>query len=65
MTCGETVIRAGIVTQVLSEELARSGARLLTAGAHGRVGQARALLGSVATDLLRAAPCDVLIARPG
>lgn len=36
---------------------------LLTAGAHGPVGASRALLGSVATDLMRAPPCDVLISR--
>ena len=62
--CGPTVIAPGSVTQVLSEQLAATGASLITAGAHGRVGQGRALLGSVATDLLRQPLCDVLIARP-
>lgn len=64
-TCGPTVIAPGSVTQVLAGQLAATGASLITAGAHGRVGQGRALLGSVATDLLRTPPCDVLIARPG
>jgi len=63
--CGPTVISPGSVTQVLADQLAATGASLITAGAHGRVGQGRALLGSVATDLLRQPPCDVLIARPG
>lgn len=36
---------------------------LLTAGAHGKVGASRSLLGSVATDLMRSPPCDVLISR--
>ncbi|THH38965.1 hypothetical protein E4Z66_05250 [Aliishimia ponticola] len=36
---------------------------LITAGAHGRVGAARSYLGSLALDLMRNPPCDVLIAR--
>ena len=36
---------------------------LITAGAHGRVGSARSLLGSFALDLMREPPCDLLIAR--
>ncbi len=36
---------------------------LLTAGAHGPVGSGRPLLGSVASDLMRNPPCDVLIGR--
>ncbi|WP_420567049.1 universal stress protein [Thalassovita sp.] len=40
-------------------------AQLITAGAHGRAGDYRALLGSLANDLLRDPPCDVLIARKG
>lgn len=36
---------------------------LVTAGAHGEVGSGRSLLGSVATDLMRNPPCDVLIGR--
>jgi nucleotide-binding universal stress UspA family protein len=36
---------------------------LVTAGAHGRVGAARSYLGSIALDLMRDPPCDVLIAR--
>ncbi|MGI3184324.1 universal stress protein [Nioella aestuarii] len=62
--CGPTVIAPGSVSQVLAAQLAATGASLITAGAHGRVGQGRALLGSVAADLLRQPPCDVLIARP-
>ncbi|MGH1353611.1 MAG: universal stress protein [Thalassovita sp.] len=41
----------------------QGGAQLITAGAHGRAGDHRALLGSLANDLLRDPPCDVLIAR--
>lgn len=41
----------------------QGGAQMITAGAHGRTGAHRALLGSLANDLLRDPPCDVLIAR--
>lgn len=64
-TCGATVIVPGSVLQALADQIKATGASLVTAGAHGRVGQSRALLGSVATDLLRQPPCDVLIARSG
>lgn len=39
-------------------------ADLILLGTHGRKGVARALLGSVAEDVLRHAPCGVLVARP-
>lgn len=39
-------------------------ADLITVGAHGRVGAAPALLGSLSIDLMRDPPCDILIARP-
>lgn len=39
-------------------------ADLITVGAHGRPGAHRAFLGSLATDLLRDPPCDILVARP-
>ncbi len=62
--CSETLILPGSVIMTLTQNIHSSGAHLVTAGAHGRVGQGRALLGSVASDLLRMPPCDVLIARP-
>lgn len=61
--CGATVIEPGSVMKVLADQIKATGASLVTAGAHGRVGSARAILGSVATDLVRMPPCDVLIAR--
>ncbi len=48
----------------LVEELTRDGSYdLITAGAHGRVGAARSILGSLALDLIRNPPCDVLLTR--
>ena len=51
--------------QLLVRDRAGQGrADLIAMGAHGRVGAARAILGSVSTDLMRDPPCDLLIARP-
>lgn len=63
--CGDTRILPGSPLEVLGRETRATGAALICAGAHGRVGQGRALLGSVATDLMRFPPCDLLIARAG
>jgi nucleotide-binding universal stress UspA family protein len=40
------------------------GCELIVMGTHGRTGLRRALLGSVAEDVLRHAPCPVLTVRP-
>lgn len=56
-------IRAGAVTTVIAEEVARRGTDLLVLGSHGRGGIARALLGSVAAKLVHEPPCDVLVVR--
>lgn len=37
---------------------------LICVGAHGRVGAAPSILGSLSTDMMRDPPCDVLITRP-
>ena len=49
--------------EVLLASASQLDADLLVAGTHGRAGIARAALGSVAQDLLRQAPCDVLVAK--
>lgn len=43
---------------------AERGVDLIAAGTHGRAGLERLLLGSVATSLIRTAPCWVLVAPP-
>ncbi len=63
-TCGATRILPGSALEVLGTQARETGATLICAGAHGRVGQGRPLLGSVVTDLMRFGPCDLLIARP-
>lgn len=57
-------LRMGEPQMALREEAAAFGADLIVLGTHGRKGVTRALLGSVAEDLLSAPPCDVLIAVP-
>lgn len=64
----DTLTSDSIIVQApakgLVQESTRGGAYdLITAGAHGRVGAARSYLGSIALDLMRDPPCDVLIAR--
>ncbi|MES1943605.1 universal stress family protein [Salinisphaera sp. PC39] len=58
------VIREGDSRSVLRQEVRDREADLLVIGSHGRAGIAYALLGSVAEDLLRDPPCDVLVVKP-
>lgn len=57
------IVRGDPRTAILGE-VGRRRADFLSVGTHGRSGVAHALLGSVAEWLVRAAPCDVLVARP-
>lgn len=45
------------------EHAKEAGAGLICMATHGRTGLARALLGSVAEEILRHAPCPVLVRR--
>ncbi|MBN2905559.1 MAG: universal stress protein [Rhodobacteraceae bacterium] len=56
-------IAEGAAHMVLNAQLDRVKPDLLALGAHGRAGAAPTLLGSLANDMMRAPPCDVLIAR--
>jgi len=57
------VLRLGDVRQVVRQEVERIKPDLLALGTHGRTGIANALLGSVAEDVLRDPPCDVLAVK--
>jgi len=59
-----TRIETGTAYGVLKRVAEELGAQMICVGAHGRVGAAPAFLGSLASDLMRDPPCDVLIARP-
>ena len=61
---GETEILEGSPYPMLRALADKGGVDLIAVGAHGRVGSARAILGSLSVDLMRDPPCDVLIARP-
>lgn len=54
------LVRRGLVREVVEAEVQRLRPDLLVIGTRGRKGVMRALLGSVAEDLLRHPPCDVL-----
>lgn len=60
----KAILRAGGPEPVLLQEIVRLDADLVALGTHARSGIAHALLGSVAAQVLRNAPCDVVIARP-
>jgi nucleotide-binding universal stress UspA family protein len=58
------VIREGDARRVILDVAGEQDADLLALGTHGRSGLAHVLLGSVAEAVIRAAGCDVLVARP-
>lgn len=55
--------RAAVVPAILDTVRARQ-AQLIVMGTHGRRGVRRFLLGSVAAEILREAPCDVVVVPP-
>lgn len=59
----ETIVREGLVREVLRDQIARFKPDLVAVGTHGRTGIAHAMLGSVAEDLLADAPTDVLAVK--
>lgn len=60
---GNVAIVEGAVHMVLDHKIAELKPDLVTLGAHGRAGAAPSLLGSLANDMMRNPPCDLLIAR--
>jgi len=59
----ERVMQEGTVREVIHRQISRLKPDLLVIGTHGRTGVAHAFLGSVAEDLLRNPPCDVLAVK--
>jgi nucleotide-binding universal stress UspA family protein len=60
-----TYVRRGPVWTTLSRIVAESSIDMIVVGTHGRSGLGTLLLGSVAEDILRHAPCPVLTVGPG
>lgn len=58
------VAMTGDAHEVLKSQAAQFNADLVAVGTHGRVGLARAFLGSVATEILNDRQTDVLVVRP-
>jgi nucleotide-binding universal stress UspA family protein len=56
-------IRSGIPWHEIVDEARRRTADLIVVGTHGRTGAARILLGSQGEQVLRHAPCPVLVVR--
>lgn len=59
----KVTVRSGDPRAILLEEARSRGTDLVVVGTHGRSWLAHALIGSVAEAVVRAAPCDVLVAR--
>ena len=59
-----TYIRHGNVWDALSEIISQQHIDLLVLGTHGRTGLGKLIMGSVAEELARQAPCPVLIVGP-
>ncbi len=59
-----TYVRHGLVWPNLSEIVAENAVDLIVVGTHGRTGLGKLVLGSVAEDILRHAPCPVLTVGP-
>jgi nucleotide-binding universal stress UspA family protein len=59
----ELATRTGAPGEVVAQVASERHADLIVIGTHGHTGISRFLLGSVATAVLRHAPCDVLVCR--
>src|SRR5690606_26590483 len=59
----ELVTRAGAPGELISEIARERSAELIVVGTHGHTRIQHFLIGSVATSVLRHAPCDVLVCR--
>lgn len=58
-----TILRTGDARDVINQTAKEIGADLIVVGTHGRRGVTRVLLGSVAENVVRTAPCPVLTVR--
>jgi universal stress protein A len=60
---GSTVVKTGDARDAILEAAREIEADLIVMGTHGRRGVTRLFLGSVAEDVMRRAPCPVLVVR--
>jgi nucleotide-binding universal stress UspA family protein len=59
----EGLVLEGPASEVIVAEAIRLGAGLIVVGSRGWSGFSRLMLGSVAEEILRTAPCSVLVVR--
>ncbi len=59
---GHATVNEEVEVQILNEALLHK-VDLIVVRSHGRSGISKALLGSTAGDIIKAAPCPVLVAR--
>ena len=60
----QPLIGGGVIWDVLSDMVHQNGIDLIIVGTHGRRGLSKLLLGSVAEEVFRMAPCPVLTVGP-
>ena len=60
----EAVIGEGNIWEVISRQIQEKGIDLIVLGTRGRTGLGKTVLGSVAEEILRKAPCPVLTVGP-
>ena len=60
----EVVIGEGNIWEVISSQIKEKGIDLIVVGTRGRTGFGKTVLGSVAEEILRKAPCPVLTVGP-
>lgn len=60
----KTYLRYGSPRSIIEKTVKTLGTDLLVLGTHGHTGVAHAFLGTVAGDVLREVPCDVLVVPP-
>lgn len=60
----DTQVRRGITHEVISDVAAEIGASVIVVATHGRKGIGHLVLGSVAEQVIRHAPCPVLVVKP-
>jgi len=60
---GPLLVESGDPREVILETARKLNADLIVMGTHGRRGLSRAVIGSVAENVVRTAPCSVLVVR--
>ena len=60
----DTIVRRGITHEVIADVAEEVGASVVVIATHGRRGIGHLVLGSVAEQVIRHAPCPVLVIKP-